>query len=282
MSDLKTSDLIRATRRLVQGNQHGPINTLASNKDDAATAAVMTFPVNGVQVGMAVEIGWVEYVVANVNVTSKTLDLLPEIEGTAIDHLAGARVNMKPRYSSRRIIEELNNDLMDLSAQGIYKLQSVAGVDGVVDPPEGAVVILDVWDEETTSRRHAGVSWRLSDSPSGPVLIGDDSVDVDYMVFGCTLGQLSLTVDQDITTATGLVSTAEDLPPLGAALRLLAGAEAQRNLLDTQGETRRAGEVPPGALTGALRNLAAIRQSRVTAEAQRFQQRYGVKMHLAI
>jgi 3-hydroxyisobutyrate dehydrogenase-like beta-hydroxyacid dehydrogenase len=80
----------------------------------------------------------------------------------------------------------------------------------------------------------------------------------------------------------GLVSTAEDLPPLGAAMRLLAGLEAQRNLIDTQGDTRRAGEVPAGSITQALRNLAAIRQQRLTAEAQRFQQRYGIKLHLAV
>lgn len=277
MSNLKTSDLIRSTRQLVQGNARSPVNTLASQKLAASNTAVLTYPISGVQIGSLIEIGWVAYSVVDIDVVAKTLTVLEEVPGTAVDAAAGDRVTIRPRYTIRRIITELNNDLMDLSTHGIYKLRSVAAADGVVTVPVDALVVLDVWDLD--NERNPGVNWRIVDTPTGAELYGARGL--DFVVFGCTFGELSYTTDVDLDTV-GLVSPAEDLPPLGAAIRLLAGAESQRNLIDTQGETRRAEEVQAGALSGSMRNLVLLRQSRLVAEASRYQQRYGIKMHVAI
>jgi hypothetical protein len=279
MSNLMTSDLIRLTRQLAQGNARSPINILEAEKLDNVPEAQLTYSFQGMQVGMVVEIGWVQYIVVDVNVTDRMLTLLPEVEGTEITHPVGSRVLLRPRYPARRIIDELNNDLMDLSGQGIYKLRTVEGVSGVVTLPEDAVTVLDVWSDDVTPKRLPGSEFRISDTTVGPVLATDSTI--GRAVFGCTLGQLPYDSDVDLDTV-GLVSTAEDLPPMGAAMRLLIGAEAQRNLIDAQGDTRRAEEVPPGAITGAVRNLAAVRQQRIVTEAQRFQQRYGMMKYRAI
>jgi hypothetical protein len=279
MSNLKTSDLIRTTRQLAQGNARNPVNTLTAEKLDNVPEATLTYPFGGMQVGMVVEIGWVQYVVVNVDVTNRILTVLPEIEGTAITHPAGTRVSLRPRYPIRRIIEELNNDLMDLSGQGIYKLRTAEGVSGVVVLPVDAVTVLDVWSTDVVPRRVPGSEFRITDTTLGPVFEADTII--GRAVFGCTLGELPYDTDVDLDTV-GLVSTAEDLPPIGAAMRLLIGNEAQRNLIDAQGDTRRAEEVPPGAITGAIRNLAAIRQQRIITEVQRFQQRYGIIKYRAI
>jgi hypothetical protein len=177
----------------------------------------------------------------------------------------------------RRVIEALNADLMDLTTQGIYKLRVTEALDGEIVVPEDAIVVLDVWN--TDSERSPAVNWRISDTPAGSQQLGPATL--GHVVFGCTFSEFSYTADMDVTE-TGLVSSAEDLPPMGAALRLLVGAEAQRNLVDSQGDTRRAAEVPASAITGALRNLAALRQQRLIAEAARFQQRYGIKMFVGV
>jgi hypothetical protein len=279
MSNLKTSDLIRTTRQLAQGNARNPVNTLAVDYSALSDVIELTYPITGIQPGMVLEIGWVLYNVVDSDHTASTITVLPEIDGTDVDHDAGTRVNLRPRFPVRRIIEEMNADLMDLSGQGIYKLRSVQAVDGVIPLPVDAVVILDVWNDDPSSIRLPGNEYRIADSPTGPVLMGESNI--DFAVFGCTLGEFPYDSDVDVDTV-GLVSTAEDLPSFGAALRLLIGSEAQRNLTDTQGDTRRSDEVPPGAITGALRNLAAVRQQRIVTEAQRFQQRYGIKKYRAI
>jgi hypothetical protein len=277
VSNLQTSDLIRNTRQLLQGNARSPVNTLDGAKAAISDAMTVNYPIQGVQPGSTIEIGWVEYSVVDVQLATRTFTVVPEIEGTAVDHPDGARVTLRPRYPVRRIIEALNADLMDLSTQGIYKLRVIEATDGEVVVPEDAIAVLDVWN--TDAERSPAANWRISDTPTGSQLLGPQTL--GHVVFGCTFSEFSYTDDVDVTT-TGLVSSAEDLPPMGAALRLLAGAEAQRNLIDSQGDTRRATEVPATAITGALRNLAALRQQRVIAEAARFQQRYGIKMFVGV
>ncbi|MGH9251751.1 MAG: hypothetical protein ACRD0W_19855, partial [Acidimicrobiales bacterium] len=256
MSDLKTSDLIETTRRHLQGTARNPVNLLDEQKLAATTTITLRYPLTGVQPGAVIEIGWVTYSVVDLDVTTRVLTVLPEVEGSAVDHPVETRVRMRPRHSVRRIIEALNADLMDLSTRGIYKLRSIASVDGVILVPADALVVLDAWSNESEPVHLPASRWKLSDTPSQTVLLGPN--DIGYAVFGCTLGQFSYVTDVDVTT-TGLVSTAEDLPPLGAAMRLIAGSESQRNLTDTQGDTRRAEEVPAGAVSGALRNLAVMR-----------------------
>jgi hypothetical protein len=282
MSNLLTSDLIRRTRDHCQGGSAQVINTLALEKSPSVVTATLAYPIIGTQVGQTVEIGLVEYSVVALDSSAKTLDLLPMVEGTAVSHSAGSRVTFSPRFPARRIIDELNTELNGLTAEGIYRLVPVSAVDGVITPPEGALVLLDAWSDSTDAEelhRYPVHRWQLGDDPDGVRLVGPQ--DAEFMVFGCTLGELPYTVDIDVSL-TGLVNTAEDIPPLGAAIVLLAGREAQRNLTDTQGNTRRAEEVPPGAITGALRTLAGIRQDRINAEVRRFQQRYGLKLHAAV
>ena len=276
MSNLMTSDLIRTTRHHCQGNSRQPINTLANAKDDLSNDAVLSYPLTGISIGSTLEIGWVLYQVTDMNAGTKTVTILPEVVGSAVDHAAGERVTLRPRYPARRVIEELNNDLMDLTTQGIYKMRVVEPVAGEVEVPDDAVRILQFRDED--DRAYPSSQRRLSDLPAEPDTIEWHS---GYIVFGCTFSEFSYTTDMDVSY-TGLVNTVEDLPPLGAAIRLLAGMETQRNLFDTQGDTRRPDEVPPGSMSGSMRNLAAIRQGRINGEHARYLQRYGLKIHTAI
>jgi hypothetical protein len=82
-------------------------------------------------------------------------------------------------------------------------------------------------------------------------------------------------LDDDVLADTGLPATAHDLPPLGAAVRLVAGREVKRNFTEAQGEPRRAEEVPPTATLQSSRELLRIRQQRIVAEQSRLLHQYG-------
>jgi len=60
-------------------------------------------------------------------------------------------------------------------------------------------------------------------------------------------------------------------------LRLMAGREIKRNFLESQGDTRRAEEVPPRAIMDSVANIQRLRRERVIAEAGRLKAQYPIK-----
>lgn len=268
-----TSDWVRETRSYTQGSSKEQANVLDADFNPGDEQMVMKFPVDGTQVGQTLEVGWLLYQVVDVDTSSRTLSVVPEIEDA--EHLTGERVRMRPNYSTRRVIEQLNNDLRDLSAQNIYRLETVEAIDGAADVPLGALVVLDAWSKEPglNSRQLPSAFYQLADTPEGKQLRGPATL--EYVTYGCIFNPLPFDEDVVITDHTGLWASALDIPPMGAAITLLSGSESQRNIITHQGDTRRAGEVPPGSITGALQTLAALRSRRIVAEGQRLTGRYG-------
>jgi hypothetical protein len=76
--------------------------------------------------------------------------------------------------------------------------------------------------------------------------------------------------------ATGIPSSAWDIPPIGAAISLMAGREIKRSFTESQGDSRRAAEVTAGTSTTSVRALIALRQQRITAEKQRLDGFYPI------
>jgi hypothetical protein len=280
-STLTTADLIRHTLRRVRGASRSQVNLLANAFGVMDTQMVMEYPVVGAQVGQAVEVDLTVYLVTGVNTATQTLDVVPQDE--AASHAAGAKVGLRPPYTKQQIIAELNAELADLSANDLYRIEIVeADVDGGIAVPDGALTVLDVWSDEpnlgVTTRQLPESHFRITDTPTGTELRGrggPDGTRLSFVTFGCEFNTLPDDDDTvNVVTTTGLWGQALDILPLGASMRMLMGTEAMRNIVSHQGETRRAEEVPPGAVSGALRNYAALRQGRVVAEAQRLRQRY--------
>jgi hypothetical protein len=86
-------------------------------------------------------------------------------------------------------------------------------------------------------------------------------------------GQL-VNLTDNVGTVTGLPDSAMDIPPMGAAMRLVAPREIKRNFTESQGEPRRSEEVPPGAVAGSWRGLAGMRAQRILSEAMRLAAMY--------
>ena len=61
---------------------------------------------------------------------------------------------------------------------------------------------------------------------------------------------------------------------MGVQLRAMVGREIKRNFTESQGDTRRADEVGPGAIQASWRGLAALRAQRIEAEQARLSQQY--------
>lgn len=279
-TDIKTSALIQQARDFVQGRGREVMNLLASDFLDTSDQAVLKYPIAGIAVGQTVEIGWVEYTVVGVATSSLTITLIPVVTGSQVTHLAGSQVRVLPKYPARVIVEKFNSELHALSAEGIYRIVAVDASNGIVNVPSGALAVLDVWSNDPEPRRLPPSMYSIADLSAGPALRGAQTIAT--ATFGCVLNPLSLTVDEDVSTVTGIMPQATDLLPLGVAVRLTLGTEAQRNLLTTQGETRRAGEVPNRANLEEAQGLAGLRQQRLNQEVGRIRERFPYQSHVGV
>lgn len=76
------------------------------------------------------------------------------------------------------------------------------------------------------------------------------------------------------STVQNLTPTMVDLPPLGAEIDLTIPREVSRNFMESQPDPRKAGEVPPGAVSGSVNALINRRMQRISEEADRLQRQY--------
>lgn len=213
---------------------------------------------------------------------------------------AGTLVRVNPKFTDWDIWQELANDLNDLSGMGIVAYNSS---DLTYNPvytgydlgTTAASNLLDVYEVKYLTPgpykdmpRLPRTAWRLTrnaavaDIPSGMSLqiLDPSSQNVaGYLVRviwkSLLIPPVSLTSD---LATTGLQSSAYDLPPIGAAINLMAGREIQRNFTSSQGDVRRATEVPAGAVAASSTGLKQKRQQRISTEIARLATMYPITM----
>lgn len=293
------------------------INALTVAYTAGGTGAVtlnMTAPLTGIGPNTRISIGTNTFYIIATNSTAGTVTAYAGMEGTTDQNAAlGALVRIGPRFTDAEVVAAINADLLDLSSptNGLFQVATVAfltsdatvGYDmvGVTD----LIDIIEVRSHNTTSTyKDYGlvdkVSWRLNrnadvaDFPSGMSLqLVNPGASVTNSSWGTTLlglgnvigvrvlyrkGFTQLANITDAQSLTGLPATAYDIPPMGAAMRLIVPREIRRNFTEAQGDTRRAGEVMAGAVANSYRPLAALRQQRILAEATRLQSAYPVRI----
>ena len=228
-----------------------------------------------------------------ISVVSTTVSVLRGYAGsTAATHTTGDIVRISPKFPTYRIIASLNDDLSDISspAHGMFQMLTttftynggVAGynlntsgnvVDSIYEVTHAAVGVL--------ANEPEIISWRLKrDRDTGSFASGNALILYDGAVPGRTVRVLyksPLTPITDGTTArsaTGLPTTAYDLPPLGAAMALMTTRPIRREFLDAQGTSRMGEEVPPGAISASFRDLMGRRRARLEAETARLTAQY--------
>ena len=228
-------------------------------------------------------------------VSSTTVSVLRGYGGsTAQTHSATDVVRVSPKFPAHRILEALNNDLRDLSTpdNGLFKMNTTSftynatqdGYDlaGLTNETVQSVYSVTYADPTPVEAREPDIrSWALKRNrdtaafSSGLALVLHGTAWPGKKVTVSYKSPLTLiAATTDAKSATGLQTTAYDLPPLGAALLLMSTAPIRREFVDAQGMHRRAEEVPPGAISASLRDLRVRRESRVNSEAARLAAMY--------
>ena len=209
---------------------------------------------------------------------------------TAATHPDGSLVHVRPKFTDYRILTAINDELRDLSSpqNGLYVMRTTditLATRLSYELPADFIEIYEIREAPGASSLYA--PWRLksfdvargmntADVGSGNLLIMHETpmpgtrLTLRYKAAFTLLTGLT----QDVPAVTGLPPTATDIPPLGAAIRLVAPRDVKRSFTEPQGEPRRAEEVPPGSAGASIRPLAALKQQRLVAEAARLQAMY--------
>lgn len=214
---------------------------------------------------------------------------------TPANHTSGALVYVNPRFSQFDVMSAINDDLLDLSAQGLFQVKALnitynpaqSGYDltgatnlsgnPILSVQQKVPVPIGHW-VPVPRRKYTFVNDAdPTDFPSGYALRLNKS-GFPGLAFRVTYkAQFSpfVTLADDATTVAGLSKTMYDLPPLGAMVALVAPREIKRNQLDAEPDTRRGTEVPPGAVMSSISAVDKIRTRRIAAELDRLAGLYG-------
>ena len=225
-----------------------------------------------------------------------TATVVPGYAGsTEAGHASGSLVYVNPRFTQFDIMQAINDDLNDLCSpeNNLYQVKSVeityspatVGYDLT-----GVTNLIDIISIQQKQPYPVGYwvpiprkKWTLTAGadttafPSGYALrlnAGGYPGMPLRVTYKCAFSPF-VNLTDDATTVAGLSNTMYDLPTLGAMVAIVAPREVKRNQIDSAPDSRRAIEVPPGAVMNSVAQVLALRQRRINAEASRLQQLYG-------
>lgn len=283
------ADWVAETRSTLLSGQVQERNKLAADYTAGGTTLTFTYDLAGIKAGTRLSIGLNEFYVWDVNTSTKTATVSGGQSGTTdANATSGDVVWVRPKFTDYEIFRAINAELGALSSpqNGLFQVKTfdltfnaaISGYDlaGVTDLMSVYEVRMQEPGPEKDWPRIPAHMVRLdrsaftTDFPSGGAikLLGDAWPGFDVrLVYKAPYG--TLTDLSTNTSTTGVSAQAADLPPLGAAIRLMSGREIKRNFTEQQPDTRRAGEVPAGATFNSYRGLLILRQQRISEEAAR-------------
>lgn len=288
------SEWVAEVRYHLDAHTHDLINTLASAYTTGSGSLVFTYALGNIGAGSVLSLGENTFYVLAVDTGTKTATVTAGWEAsTDANADAGSVVRVNPRFTDHRIVKALNHGLSMLSSpdNGLYAVTTtdLAYTDGVegynldvanflkvlqvrretadsaLDWPKVRSSDWDVLEEASTDDFAAGRALRVRTAEPGY------SVQVVCATLFTALSGLSTQV-----YTSGIPSSAEDIPPLAAAIYLMSGREVRRNTMSSQGDTRRAEEVPQGAIGRSYGGLVGLMQRRIREEASRLRAQWPV------
>lgn len=284
--------LNRASRQLLSGTVEER-NKLAATINDSATSVVLSYDLGGFRPGSVFELESELIYVWEANTATKTLTVERGFNGTTpTAHSSNVLATLSPRFPRAQMLDALNADIDDLSstANGLFRVTSLNiaynGSDRQINLT-GATSVIDLIDvklrygsDDYPIIRNVRLQRGLptTDFASGFAIVFDEPIMAGTLrvQYKTTFTRAS-SESSDLTTDCGLPATCDDLLELGVILRITNGREIKRSFIESQGDTRRSDEVPPGAARDSVASLLRLRRERIIAESGRLKAQYPIQ-----
>jgi len=279
----------RTLRQLMSGTieERNKVSTAVSATETSVSAL---YDLNGIRPGGIIQIDTELMYVWEISAGSKSMTVERGWNGTtAAAHAANAIITVDPKFPRAQILEAVNAELDDLASpmNGLFQIKSMElnynGTDIMVNLPITDKII----DLISVSVRYLSTDYpkirrcRLirdlpnDDFNSGYAIRFDEAVDSGRMIVVYKTPFINVTTEsQNLQNIAGIPSTCEDILIMGAQIRLISPREIKRNFTESQGDTRRADEVPSGAVSNSITNLLRMRRDRITSEAAKLKRQY--------
>lgn len=268
-------------------------NKVAGSLDASQTTVTFQYGLGGLREQTVFEIGQEQFYIWSSNASSKTVEVERGFNGTSPStHAANAVALVNPRFPRHRVMDQLNSELIDLSSplNGLFQMKTVDlsynGSDRMINMT-GVGDMIDLYDVRYRYLNDDYPVIRsvrlLRDMPTGDFASGYALAFDDYLRSGSLRvsykAPYSLFTSESSTVASvGGSDTLDDLLVIGAQMRMVAGREVKRNFTESQGDTRRAEEVPAGAVLNSMVGLQRLRRDRIQAEAARLNRQYPIRI----
>jgi len=287
------SQWVAETRDHLEGSRSEEANQLGAAYVAGSGTVTFVHAAGNIGAGTLISVGTNTMRVLTVNALTKTATVIAGQNGST-DAAASTNdlVRVTPRFTDHQIVREINRHLASLSAprNGLYavatlELAYTGSRQSYNLAATGLIRVLEVRRETFGSSyawpRVSPGMWELDrtadtgDFPSGislRVREADTGLGVQ-VVYARTFTAIATALATEVST-TGMSTEQEDIPPLGAAVRLMSGREVSRSSPNSQGDSRRSNEVPPGAVGASYRGLVGLWQERVKDESSRLRAMY--------
>lgn len=285
-------DAISDVRRMVYGSMSERINLISTSASAVVGEVDLQLDVSGIQEGMILSSGLNVWYVKGVSVNDRKVFVVPGIDNAPLNGVTtGDMVFVRPRMTDWYAFNLLNEELRSLSAptNGLFKVGSWT-VDSeptyqTYEVPESASDMIDLI---RVRYRLPGTpdlqldlpvsAWRWRPTATKNVIQLTRNIPMGTEVTFVYKGPFTpaTSLDDDLVTDCGLPDTATDIPPLGVAAMLLNTTESRRVQVQTQGDARRADEVPATSNSAAARDLRRIYEQRVQDEYARLRNKYPI------
>lgn len=289
--------LVELTRRHLLSTSRGERNRLAATVTDATLSLSFDFDLGGITANSYVAIGNEICFVLETDRTARTAQVdRGELGTTAVAHTDGDQVYVNPRFPRPFILDALRDEVdswpvtlfraetltLELpTGERALDLGLAAGetvydvLDVRVSPCAGA--LSSSWPSVTTPRLLRNQP--AASFPSGfAVVIGESFGDARQLLVTVARPFVTTTwTDATDLTAVGLADAMVDIAPLGAAARLLAPKEVQRQDPTRQGEPGSSTDVQPAAILRAADYLEKARDQRINDESARLRALWPIR-----
>jgi hypothetical protein len=286
------AQLIEETKRLVYGTSRIYLNRLDGAITDTASTLTLEFDVNEATRGSILciddEIMWV---ISTSPPTKQVTVMRGYLGTTQAVHSDEAMVEVNPRFPRPYIKRALQQEI-DSWGTRLYKVASsnisLSGITRTYDLGlSNFINVVDVRLSPYTGRTTRSNPYRWSvlrdldvaDYPSGAaieLLDNFPSTGVMRIKVAQEFDVSSWTDSTDVE-ALGLSTSMLDIPPIGAAWRLMSTKEVGRTNMQAQPEPRRSEEVPAGHMASVAAQLKKLRDDRIDEERWTLMNRYPLK-----
>lgn len=299
-ASLTVADLVDETKSHLAGDNHFELNRLSASVSSSVETFNASFNLGGITAGSRVAVD--DEVMYVTSTSSPSVNILRGVDGTvAASHAASALVEVNARFPKPLIKKALRDEIRSWPKE-VFDVATVEVEADNVTTQIGAQLsqAIDVdlgtdWYFGLELRHEPGNSsestwakvqhWDIdrdantSDFTNGNALIVKETVPSSTLRL-VYAKPFDVTTFDDSTTLLGTVgldASMVDIPPLGAAARLLAPLEAGRADPRPRGVSQSADAVPPGHLTSAANNLRQLRNRRLAEEQTRLRAKYPVR-----